>query len=498
MNVRFAFLILILLTGRTYAADYEMNKTCLQAYDYILSLRFEKAEDLLIKESKTHPDNRIVSYLRNYSGFLEVIISEDKQRYDRFSKENQRYIQHVESGNLQSPWHLYTQAQLYLQHSFAALRFGDYANGAIELNKAYRLLTKNETLYPGFRPNQVALGLLQVLIGSIPQNYQWATKILSIQGTVEQGTRNMQQALLDPATDLNYPFLKAESIFLLTFTTFNLSENHAQIADTEYFLNDPQNQELLKTNPLLIYAKSVFMIHSGKNDDALEVLLSAPQSNDYYPFFYLQYLTGLAKLNRMDNDADVWFLRYVTNFRGNSFIKSAYQRLAWISLLNADTNGYNNYMKRVQLFGSTSIDGDKQAEKEAQSKTIPNASLLKARLLSDGGYYSKADNILKTLDNNHLKSDHERLEYQYRISRNNHKWGKTSLAKTDYAKTILLGEKLKWYFAANSALQLGIIYENEGNHDKARQYFNKCLSMNYDEYRTSISQKAKAGLERVK
>jgi tetratricopeptide (TPR) repeat protein len=186
------------------------------------------------------------------------------------------------------------------------------------------------------------------------------------------------------------------------------------------------------------------------------------------------------------------------NFQGNSFIKSAYQRLAWISLIKADTNGYNNYLKRVQLFGNTSIDGDKQAEKEAQSKHIPNALLLKSRLLSDGGYYAKADNILSNLDNNHLKSDYEKLEYQYRISRNNHKWGKTNLAKTDYVKTILLGENQKWYFAANSALQLAIIYENEGNRDKAVQYYKKCLSMNYDEYRTSISQKAKAGLERVK
>lgn len=498
MNVRIALLLLILLTGRTFAADYEMNKTCLQAYEYILSLRFDKAENLLIKEGNDNPDNRIVSYLRNYAGFLEVVISENKQRYDNFSKESQQLLDHVESGNTNSPWHLYTQAQLYLQHSFTAMRFGDYANGAIELNKAYRLFTKNESLFPGFRPNQLALGLLQVLIGSIPQNYQWVTKILAIQGTVEQGTRNMQQALLNPETDLNYPFLKAESIFLLTFTTFNFSENPEQTAETEHFLNDPKNQELIKTNPLLIYAKSVFLMHTGKNDQALEALLLAPQSKDYYPFYYLQYLTGLAKLNRMDNDADVWFLRYVTNFKGNSFIKSAYQRLAWISLLKADTSEYNNYMKRVQLFGNTLIDGDKQAEKEAQSSRIPNALLLKARLLSDGGYYTQADNILRNLDIYHLKSDYEKLEYQYRISRNNHKWGKTNLAKTDYVKTILLGEKQKVYFAANSALQLAIIYENEGNRDKALQYYKKCLSMNYDDYRTSISQKAKAGLERVK
>ncbi len=498
MLVRIVILLLTLIAGSSYAADYDMNNQCLQAYENILNLRLKKAESILKFESESNPNNRIVPYLRNYAGFLEVIISEDKHKYESFSSNKQGFLNHIVSGDVGSPWHLYTQAQIHLQHSFAALRFGDYASGAVGINKSYRLLVKNETLFPEFRPNQVALGLLQVLIGSIPQNYQWATKILYLQGTVQQGTENMQRALLDPATNQKFPFLISESIFLLTFTTFNLSEDPGKVEFIDRFFDKPENRLTLRNSPLLIYARSIFLMHTGRNEEAIEVLNLAPQSEDYFPFYYLQYLSGLAKLNRMDKDADVWFLRYVNNFKGNSFIKSAYQRLAWISLIKNDITGYKNYLKRVELFGNTTIDGDKQAEKESQSKSVPNALLLKARLLSDGGYYAKAEKVLNEIDQTLLKSEHDKLEYVYRMARNNHNWGKVSQAKDDYVKTILRGEKQPWYFAANSALQLGLIYENEGNPEKARQYYKKCLAMNYDEYRTSISQKAKAGLSRVK
>jgi hypothetical protein len=498
MRVRFTICLLLFAAGRVIAGDYQLNQNCLNAYDHILSLRFGKAKEILRTESKINPDNRIVSYLENYAGFLEVIISEDKDNYQRFSARKNTLLKNLESADPQSPWHLYTQAQLNLQHAFTALRFEEYSSAALEINKAYRLLTKNAKLYPEFQPNQVALGLMQVLIGSVPQNYQWVTRVLSLQGTVEQGISNMQGVLNDPSTDLNYPFLRAETLFLLTFTTFNLSQDPEKTGFIDEHLSIEKNRRMIEKNPLLIYAKSVFLMHTGRNELAIETLKAAPTSKDYYPFYYLQYLNGVARLNRLDKEAEVWFLRYVNNFKGNSFIKSAYQRLAWIALINGDEDGYKKYMQRVLLLGNTAIDGDKQALKEANTGKIPNTKLLKARLLSDGGYYAEAQSALSSVTKTDLKDNNEIAEYRYRFARNNHKWGKTALAKADYEQTIILGENQKWYYAANSALQLALIYEEEHNIEKARQYYEKCLSMDYDEYRTSISQKAKAGLLRLK
>ena len=70
-------------------------------------------------------------------------------------------------------------------------------------------------------------------------------------------------------------------------------------------------------------------------------------------------------------------------------------------------------------------------------------------------------------------------------------------SKLYYEQTILTGKNLKKYFAGNSALKLGEIFETEGNYEKAKEYYSICLKMKFEEYEASIHSKAKAGLERV-
>lgn len=498
MKIRFIIWIFFLANVHAFAGIYDMNKKCREAYDEVLSLRFSVASELLKTERQANPENIIVDYLGNYADFLKVIISEDRDLYETFSAGKQKMLIRLQSGNSHSPWHSYLQAQFYLQHSFASLRFEDYSSAAVDINKSYRLLNRNASKCSDFLPNQTALGLMQVLIGSIPQNYQWITQLLSMQGTVNQGIENMQRVLSHPDPEQNFPFLKTETLFLLTFTTFNLAQIPEKINFIETHLNYPAIEELNRKQPLLIYAKSVFLMHTGRNDAAIETLKLMPVSKDYFPFYYLQYLMGQAKLNRQDKDAGIWFLRYVNNFGGKSFIKSAYQRLAWISLLEGDEKGYHVYMNRLLLKGNTAIDGDRYAQKEAESKRVPNPILLKSRLLSDGGYYAEAEKTLGTLSVLTLSDEREKTEYHYRKARIYHNWGKIDKARKEYEQTLLLGEKQKWYFAANAALHLGYIYENEGNLIQARECYQKCLSFDYDEYRTSISQKAKAGFSRLK
>ena len=55
-----------------------------------------------------------------------------------------------------------------------------------------------------------------------------------------------------------------------------------------------------------------------------------------------------------------------------------------------------------------------------------------------------------------------------------------------------------YYFAANAALQLGIIYEKQADFKKAAEYYELAQSMENVEYKNSINQKAKAGLNRIK
>ena len=67
-------------------------------------------------------------------------------------------------------------------------------------------------------------------------------------------------------------------------------------------------------------------------------------------------------------------------------------------------------------YGKALIDEDIQALKEAKVTAIPNEILLKSRLLYDGGYYTKAQNLL-ILHSKTFTHDINDGEYYYRLGR---------------------------------------------------------------------------------
>ena len=67
-----------------------------------------------------------------------------------------------------------------------------------------------------------------------------------------------------------------------------------------------------------------------------------------------------------------------------------------------------------------------------------------------------------------------------------------------YQKTINEGQDESYFYACNSALQIGHIYEDWGKVAKAKEYYKLCLSLKPDEYKNGLHQKAKAGLNRLK
>lgn len=486
--------LLFLFMFQVSRAGNELTPGQVEAYDLVLRLRFVDARKLLKQEGKAKEDH-IVPYLEHYIQFLSILISEDEKVFKSCSAGKETILRQLEAGNAGSPWHLYSQAMFNMQWAFARLKFGEYTTAAVEMNRAYLLLMRNDDLYPGFAPNRAALGLMKVLIGSVPDNYQWITRLLALHGSVSEGINDLKLITEAVSTDTNYPFLKAETLFMLTFITFNLSGAEADRAITGRLID--MNHEMIQRSPLLVYAAAVFHMHYGENETALDYLEKRPVGASYYPFHYLDYLTGLAKLNRLDEDAGIWFLRYVNAYKGGSFIKSAYQRLGWIALLRGDTKGYYDYMFRVKHAGRTLIDGDKQALAEAESGRPPDVRLLRARLLFDGGYYKQAGDLLSVLTPDDFNYPKEKLEYIYRKARVYHLKGQEPMAISTYLKVIDAGGTGPWYFAANSALNLGLIYEQKGDFRQAEYYYRKCLALKYAEYKSSISQKARAGLNRL-
>ncbi|MEI8201530.1 MAG: hypothetical protein WCH34_00845 [Bacteroidota bacterium] len=495
MKVKRIILFLLLFSPFWGQANFDVDHNCKEAYHKIICLQFAEAQALISTEKKLHPANNFSIYLENLIDFLKIFISEDKTQFDALIENKSQRINQFEDDVSNSPWKRYVIADTYLQWAVVRLKFREYITAAYEVNKAYKLLHENSELYPMFFPNLKGLGVLHAVIGGIPDEYKWVLKLISLQGSITQGLNELTQLLKATKNSEDYNFIYPECLFYLSYVSLHLQGSKKEALQLLPYYND--GGDLIGNSPILAVSKASIYLQNGQSPEAEKTLLGVENSSSIFNF--IDYQLGLAKLNQLENDSYKYFFRFLMHFKGENLVKSAYQKIAWYYLINNNSAKYKEYMQLLLLRGVSYAEADKQAQREAQSEQPPHVELLKSRLLFDGGNYAQALITLQALNPaKDLTNVHDLIEYTYRTARVYHEIGKTSLAIMYYERTLKDGGDKPYYFATNAALQLGMIYEGKNDKAKAKEYFQACLNLSPEEYKSSLHQKAKAGLLRLK
>jgi tetratricopeptide (TPR) repeat protein len=178
-------------------------------------------------------------------------------------------------------------------------------------------------------------------------------------------------------------------------------------------------------------------------------------------------------------------------------VAASYQKLSWVYYLNSDLKQASFYKEKILETGLYPTDEDLQA-KNAAMHPMPAKCLLRARLDFDGGFYQKSLKQLLSCAQGELKNTSEHLEFLYRLGRVQQKLGNAEKALHYFDLTISRGMKNKDYYAPAAALYAGNMLEELGNINKARDYYKKVFEFKDYPYERSLSQKAKAGLSRIK
>jgi len=474
-------------------ASFDFNSNCKTAYEKVFALEFIEAQKILALEKKANPLNSIPHLIENYIECLTTIIDEQKSDFEKLKVNKQKRFEFISThGDPSSPFFRYSKAELNIQIAASRLKFNEYISAAWEIKSAYSLLKENQKLFPDFILNKKSLGLLHIMIGSVPAEYKWITDLLGFEGSVKQGLSEITEFAKAVNNNDEFRFLKIETIILLSYLKQNFS---SEFKSSDFF---DWNQNEIITNPLLNFVVTNHFIHEGKNDQALETVSKFIGKTGQFKLHYLNYLRGVCLLNKLDTVSQKYFQIYVKDYKGTSYVKSAFQRIAWISLIQNDIKGYEQNITKVRLKGDLLLDEDKQANNEATKKIKPNVTLLKARLLFDGGYFNHALKVLNEAPAKSFISLKDQLEFTYRLGRIYQKLNDFNKALSAYQNTIEKGKESSYYYACNAALQLGNLYEKQGKNGKAIEYYKLCLNLNPDEYKTSLHQKAKAGLDRLK
>ena len=485
------FLLNLLSLSSTTAQNVTVNNRCRQAYTKIIELRFDDAKTLIDKEKRENPDNIYTIYLENWIDFLTLFIDENESVFEQIKDREDNRIEQIDLLPDSNPYKNYLKANIKLQWAIAGLKFQNYLSAAIDIRSSYVLINKNKEQFPGFNPQLITLGVLHIIIGMVPDQYQWILSLISMEGTVPQGEDELTRALNNTQSNTQLAYLEPEVLFYLGFTEMNLGLNTKRKEQLLYQLSP-----YTPNNLMLTFLKANILARMGRNEEALQLLNTATRWKGYHPFYYLYYLKGEYRLRKLDADAATDYLYYTNHFKGINFVKDAWRKAAWSYLIKGDTATYLLLMKKVLITGETEVDVDKEAYEEALSGKIPSTIFIKARLLFDGGYYNKARQQLLVADTSSLSIE-EKLEWYYRLGRIEQKSGNRSKAKKYFRQAIEQGRESKRYFAGNAALQLGNIFESEGDFSSAIKYYRLCRNLDFNEYEMSIKTKAKQGIKRI-
>lgn len=472
-------------------ANFNFNSNCVEAYKAILSLKINEAKLLVQKEKQQNPQNGMAVLLDNYIDYFSLLASENKTDYERLKDNKAARILALAQNDNNSPYYLYAQAQVYLQWAFLKAKFADYSSSAFDAKKAASLLNENTEKYPDFLPNKISLALVNIIFGSIPANLKWVTNFLGMEGNAQAGIKQLEQLKAElPKT--KYSYYNDEVIFFISTAAINVTHNFNDYSKLSAYLLTMETGSLLK-----VYLQAYMASKTAHNDDVLTCLQALPPLNQYIALPALYYMLANAQLNRMDNDdAPVYFNKYLAEYKGTSFIKDAYLKLAYFYLLHDDADKYQYYLNMVRTKGYAFDGKDKLALKEANGAG-PDIALLKARFYFDGGYYNKALTQLINKTINSFKLPRDKTEFYYRLGRIYDKLNNPTEALLNYQQAINTGKNTSYYYAANAAMLTGNIYEALHDDKKAAYFYNQALGMPSHDYQTDIDNDAKAGLKRI-
>jgi hypothetical protein len=485
----FQFLLILPAFSQT-ARIYDNNGNIRRAHQFIYALKTQSAENLLQVEERVNPQNGYINFYRLYSGIIEILISNSPDKYRKFVPKLDKYIEQLERLPSNAPDYKMLLGEAKIYSGMLKVKFGSKLSGMFDCLKGYKLLESNKKEYPAFEPDIKILGMVHVGVAFMPKVLQWGIKILGINGDAVTGWKELSDysrfAEGKPGME--------EEAFLLTMGAYKIM---GQDELAMKLIKNKMNE--FKDNALLNYLAATICLESNEGETAIALLANIIPEKLEIPFPPIYYLTGKAKLFRLDPDADVPLHRFLEVSKGPDFQKATLYYLACFAFASGKSDEYLKYMKQVKSNGRTLTNRDIEAAYESESKTLPNIHLLRAGLLIRGGYSQRAEPELLKVQNMTGLSVQEQVRFCFLSGEYNRLISKPVEAEENYRKAVNIGSEKGLDDVQADLIQLGLMKEKSGFKREAETFYKQCLvfKANNNPYTELYINKAKAGLIRL-
>jgi tetratricopeptide (TPR) repeat protein len=472
--------LFLFIAAHSFAQDFPFSANALKAYKKVLDLDVTKARAEL-KNSSPIGDQYVIAV----SEAIDLLLTEDLEKFNQYES---NFEKRTDRASGKTTDDLYFQAELHLQWVFVYLKFGHEFDAALHLRKSYWITRELRKKNPAYLPVLKTSGLLNVMIGSVPEKYNWILDLLDIQGDVMQGLNELQQFRqsshpLAVEADLWYAFihgfvLQKPEIGLDALEKLIISENRNITA------------QFLAAN---LYVKN------SDSEKALGILNEIEKFPVDILVPYSAYLKGEILLQKgVYAKAIEAFDLFLQRNKGQNYVKDALYKTGICYLLEGNTSQAKLRFEQAKVTGSEAAEADKHASKALSQHELPSIELTKVRYFTDGGYYMEALTILNTLTLSSFTKTKDQIEFEYRKARLYHKMNDIPKAILAYINVIKINGSEEFYYAPNACLQLGYLSLSENKVDEAKRYFNQALSYKKHEYKNSIDSKARSALSQLK
>jgi tetratricopeptide (TPR) repeat protein len=365
------------------------------------------------------------------------------------------------------------------------INLGQEFSAVFAIKQAYNLMAECQKKYPNYVPIKKTSGLLEVMVGSVPDKYHWFISLLGMKGSVTVGQKQLDD-LRNSSVSLNK---EASIIYYAVKGLINQQIDEASKGLANILKTDPDNR-------LVMFLAINMQMKNSQSEDAYKLVQHLDAINQGLTLPYIEYLRGEILLQKNQYDAAIAaYQKFIRIYKADSFKKDATLKIALSYFLASKQSEARAFWTKASQTGKVKYDPDISAQALLNDGPFPNEKILRARFYTDGGYFKEAKAMIQSITPADLKTPKQQVEYYYRKARLAHKTHDIGAAKLFYQQTIDMTKDNPWYFGANSALQMGYIYQASGDTKTARAYFEKALSYKKHEYKNSIDSKAKSALE---
>jgi tetratricopeptide (TPR) repeat protein len=479
------FFLLSLISTRASDELWQFDSNLQQVHILIMNFQTDQAYDLLMKSPAATNELQKI-YLLSLCETVDILITEDEKKFKVIEPNFKERLKHLESLPVSAET-LFLQAELNLQLGFSYLNLGQELNATLAIRRAYNFVLDCQKKSPTFIPIKKTSGVIQVMVGSVPDKYRWFMSLLGMKGSVVTGQRQLEQLKSSKSS------LSGEATILFYTIKGFISQEFAEASKglDDYLKKEPENK-------LLMFLTVNMLVKNSQSEDAYKIIQQMDQHPGGLPIYLIEYLRGEILLERGDYaQAIVAYQKFIRGYRSASFKKDSYYKIGlcyWLQ--NKPTLARQNF-EIAKKEGHNVGEPDQYAARQLEENPFLNPKILKVRYSTDGGYYKEAKETLQNILPADLKTEKDRTEFYYRKARLADKTGDIPAAKIFYQQSITMTGANPWYFAPNSALQLGYLARTQKDYPRARKYFQQALSYKHHEYKNSIDSKAKAALDEL-